>query len=130
MDLDDDNDGVLDTDEVANGTNPLLADSDGDLVNDNLDVFPLDPLESMDTDSDGVGNNADLDDDNDTLPDSVEIANGTDPLLADSDGDGINDNADIFPLNIEESLDTDSDGIGNNADDDDDNDGILDTVEA
>jgi len=43
IDLDDDGDGVPDIDEVANGTNPLLADSDGDTVSDLLDAFPKDP---------------------------------------------------------------------------------------
>jgi len=42
IDPDDDNDGVSDVDEIANGTNPLLADSDGDQVNDDKDEFPLD----------------------------------------------------------------------------------------
>ena len=42
IDPDDDNDGISDVTEVANGTNPLLADSDGDQVNDDKDEFPLD----------------------------------------------------------------------------------------
>ena len=62
------------------------------------DAFPLDPGESLDTDRDGTGNNADLDD----------------------DGDGRTDNSDTYPL------DTDNDGIDNNIDDDDDNDSVLD----
>jgi len=54
----------------------ICADTDGDGVNDDLDIFPLDPNETIDTDSDGVGNNADTDD----------------------DGDGIEDASDPFPL--------------------------------
>ena len=61
----------------------------------------------MDTDNDGIGNNADTDD----------------------DGDGVADTADAFPLNKDESVDTDGDGIGNNADTDDDGDGILDAAD-
>ena len=91
----------------------------------------------MDTDSDGIGNSADTDDDNDGVLD----VNDTFPLDAgesiDIDGDGIGNNADTdddndsvldsddaLPLDATESVDTDSDGIGNNADTDDDNDGI------
>ena len=50
---------------VLDGSAPLLADTDGDGVNDNIDAFPTDASESVDTDSDGIGNNADIDDDND-----------------------------------------------------------------
>ena len=46
------------------------ADSDGDTVVDELDDFPLDVSETIDTDSDGVGNNADTDDDNDGVHDA------------------------------------------------------------
>ncbi len=42
-DSDDDNDTISDTDEVIAGTNPLLADTDADNVDDNEDDFPLDP---------------------------------------------------------------------------------------
>ena len=70
-----------------------VIDSDGDGVPDEDDAFPNDPNESVDTDGDGIGNNADTDDDNDGIPDDYEIANGLDPLnpadaAADADGDG------------------------------------------
>ncbi len=68
-------------------------DSDGDGVPDNEDAFPNDPTESVDTDNDGTGNNADTDDDNDGMPDTYEDDNGLDPLSdtdkdEDADGDG------------------------------------------
>ncbi len=44
-------------------------DSDGDGFPDSEDDFPFDPNEWLDTDGDGIGNNADTDDDNDTLLD-------------------------------------------------------------
>ena len=72
----------------------FLGDTDGDSVRDDLDVFPSDPSESIDTDSDGVGNNADTDDDNDEVSDADEAKNGTNPLLVDTDGDGVADSLD------------------------------------
>ena len=74
---------------------------------DGSDAFPLDSSETLDTDLDGIGNNADTDD----------------------DGDGVLDAADAFPLDSTETLDTDSDGTGNNADIDDDNDNVIDAVD-
>ncbi len=108
---------------------------------DENDAFPLDATEWLDTDADGIGNNADTDDDGDGQLDTDEIACGSDPLLAssmsldsdgdtipdcvdtDDDNDGVIDTADAFPLDPAEWADTDADGIGNNADTDDDNDG-------
>jgi len=46
-DPDDDNDGLVDTEEISLGTNPLLADSDGDGVNDKNDFYPLDGNRSV-----------------------------------------------------------------------------------
>ena len=71
-------------------------------------TIPLDGSESEDADLDGIGNNADTDDDN----------------------DGVLDGSDAFPLDGSESIDTDSDGVGNNADTDDDGDFILDVDDA
>ena len=59
-------------------------------------------LDLTDTDGDGILNSADLDDDNDGIPDYIEMKNGE---LTDSDGDGIIDR---------EDLDSDGDGIGDN----------------
>jgi hypothetical protein len=42
-DIDDDNDGLSDFDEVVLGTDPLLIDTDGDNYNDLEDAYPLDP---------------------------------------------------------------------------------------
>jgi hypothetical protein len=68
-------------------------DTDGDLVNNIDDAFALDATESVDTDNDGIGNNADTDDDNDNLSDTYELANSLNPLDAsdaqqDADNDG------------------------------------------
>ena len=128
-DLDDDNDGIPDVYEIADGTDPLNPDTDGDGTLDGDDDLPFDPNENTDTDGDGIGNNADTDDDNDDLLDAEESDLGTDPLNPDTDGDGTLDGEDDFPLDENESLDTDADGIGNNQDSDDDNDGYTDLVE-
>lgn len=84
------------------------GDADDDGVPDVDDAFPNDPTETLDSDSDGIGNNADPDDDN----------------------DGVADVHDAFPLDPTETLNTDGDAFGNNADDDDDNDGVLDVDDA
>ena len=63
--------------------------------------------DQLDTDSDGLGNACDDDD----------------------DGDGVADTTDAFSLDSEETTDTDGDGTGNNEDADDDGDTILDTAD-
>ena len=83
---------------------PITNDSDGDGCPDSVDIFPYDPTECYDNDGDGIGDNADPNDDNDIR----------------------NDDEDAFPFDSTEWEDTDGDGIGNNADIDDDNDGVPD----
>jgi len=131
----DNSDQDIDGDDVPNGNELVRADAieckflrdcDGDGRLDNVDKFPLNPLEWRDNDGDGIGDNKDPDDDNDGLSDADEIAKGTKPFVKDTDGDGIWDGADAFPTNPNESVDTDGDGIGDNTDPDDDNDGVLD----
>ena len=82
------------------------GDPDGDGIGDAADMFPLNAAESLDTDRDGTGNNADADD----------------------DGDGVNDGADncLLSPNVDQN-DTDTDGQGNVCDVDDDNDGVSDS---
>ena len=73
---------------------PPAQDYDNDGVPDDRDNFPIDPDETIDTDGDGLGNSADLDDDNDGMPDAWESQHRLDPLVddaaEDSDGDGNN----------------------------------------
>jgi len=68
-------------------------DSDGDAYPDSRDAFPNDPKEWLDSDHDGIGNNADLDDDNDGMPDEWELKYEAlspvhDDASEDPDGDG------------------------------------------
>ena len=58
----------------------LRLDSDDDNVLDYLDAFPQDPAEYLDFDGDGIGDNADTDDDNDGFSDEYEVSKGADPL--------------------------------------------------
>ncbi len=107
------------------------TDDDNDGVIDQADAFPLDASESLDADSDGIGNNSDnciltinidqIDTDLDGIGDVCDN---------DDDGDGVLDTEDAFPLDSTESVDSDNDGTGNNSDNDDDGDGVLDTEDA
>ena len=65
-------------------TNSEDLDDDNDGVQDSDDAFPYDSTESSDTDNDGIGNNEDTDDDGDGFSDAEEIASGSDPLSANS----------------------------------------------
>ena len=95
-----------------NDENNAPLDTDQDGVIDLEDAFPLDPAEWADNDQDGIGNNADPDDDNDGFFDDIERLAGTDPLDF-----------------LSKPLDTDQDGIINLLDLDDDNDGFEDILE-
>ncbi|WP_298442038.1 hypothetical protein [uncultured Ferrimonas sp.] len=143
-----DNDGFSNRFELDNHLNPRDpsdgrdGDSDNDGVNNGDDAFIHDPQESLDSDSDGIGNNADNDDDNDGVNDSDDAfpLDPAESLDSDNDGignnidndddnDGVNDGDDAFPLDPTESLDSDNDGIGDNQDPDDDNDGLNDDID-
>ena len=106
-DIDDDNDGILDTDETG------------------------------DTDGDGIVDRLDLDSDNDGIPDIIEaggVDSNNDGRVdddTDTDGDGWADTFDSDNGGTALSdPDTDSDGIDDRVDLDSDNDGIEDIIEA
>ena len=46
--------GLTDAEENNLGTNPNDADTDGDGTNDTFDTFPLDSIEWVDSDGDGI----------------------------------------------------------------------------
>lgn len=116
-----DSDGLFEYEETALGTNPNVADTDGDTINDGIEVSngtdPLDindpnnqsaPDPSFTTDNDGDGlvaaydpNDSSLDADGDGFTDAYEVQRGADPALASS-----------FPA----LADVNSDGIVNNSD--------------
>ncbi|MDC0184109.1 hypothetical protein OAJ45_03815 [Candidatus Poseidoniales archaeon] len=128
-------------------------DYDEDGVIDENDAFPEDASEWSDIDSDGIGNNADTDDDGDGWSDNAEIDCVSNPVSSESfptdfdddgicdridnddDNDGFTDNEEITcgsnPINqlntpILAEYDYDGDDLCNNMDSDDDNDGFPD----
>jgi hypothetical protein len=70
-----------------------------------------DPSESVDTDGDGVVNNADEDDDNDGLTDLEEAQLGTDPLNLDTDSDGLHDMVETATGTFVDASDTGTDPV-------------------
>jgi Matrixin/Thrombospondin type 3 repeat len=142
-DLDPDSDGLTNLKEFQSGRNPTVNenaiimiinsilleenDTDKDGVPDSQDAFPEDANESVDTDNDGTGNNADTDDDNDGVADSSDAFPLNANESADTDNDGIGDNSDnCSTISNTDQQDTDSDGTGNVCDTDDDNDTVVD----
>ena len=83
---DPDADGLVTKDELALGTNPFAADTNGDGIDDGTAVRSGISPTSADVDGDGLTN---------TLERTTK---GTDPLRADTDSDGVADGADCFPL--------------------------------
>jgi len=126
-----DGDGISNWQEVVNSkTNPKEScdfdiefidsplsiewqnlDCDGDNYINSIDEFPENRLEWLDSDKDRIGNNKDLDDDNDGIEDSKEGVGDLDNdgipnyLDKDSDGDG------CFDVNEAGYPDPDFDGI-------------------
>jgi hypothetical protein len=115
-DPDDDNDGLLDTEEIEAGTDPLNPDTDGDGYCDGtgwgyqnvkctpMDVCPKVKDDQKDSDRDGIGDACDSD---------LKDACGS----GDSDGDGIADGIDNCPrIANHEQIDSDGDGNGDPCD--------------
>lgn len=130
---DSDNDGLTDEDEAELETSPTDADSDDDGLSDGVEVLrlgthPGDP----DTDGDGIG-------------DKVEVQGFyynnqrlyLDPGNPDTNGDGQADGVECLELQSlaatspvpTVTCDTDADGAVNLLDDDDDGDGVPDSVD-
>ncbi|MBG46441.1 MAG: hypothetical protein CMB76_08015 [Euryarchaeota archaeon] len=66
-------------------------DDDDDGVVDSQDAFPLDPNEHADHDGDGIGDNADNDDDNDGIPDNQDSDDNNEFECLNQDGDSCDD---------------------------------------
>ena len=99
-DNDHDSDGLTNEQEAALGTNPYKADTDGDGIDDNLEIelYNSDPKLA---DSDGDG-----------MTDGEEIANSSNPNKSDTDGDGISDYEELMLYNSNPNeIDSDKDGL-------------------
>ena len=136
LDLDSDNDGLGDAleagavDENGDGVIDDFADENSDGLNDTTGNTPL---PQPDQDNDGMPDHLDLDSDNDGLNDLIEAGgvdsdgDGTIDDFADDNGDGFDDTTASAPL---PQPDFDGDGIPDHEDLDSDNDGISDSIEA
>lgn len=144
-----DGDGLSDSQEMIEGTNPNDPDSDNDGLEDGPEVltYNTDPLDT-DTDNDGLTDGAevnthnsdplDTDSDNDGLTDGAEVnTHGTLPNDSDTDNDGLSDGAEINTHSTDPNdSDSDNDGLSDGAevnthatnpnDSDSDNDGLSD----
>ncbi len=121
-----DRDGISDSAEMAIGSDPNNADSDGDTIPDGFEVFGTGTLpNAADSDGDGMADNVELalddpatysDTDGDALLDGQERALfGTNPATGDSDSDGMGDDAEYFfgtAMNDAMHPTTDADGDG------------------
>jgi hypothetical protein len=119
---DSDGDGLINSQELALGTDPFLADTDGDGLSDGEEVgiYRTDPL-NPDTDGDGLSDGEEIlrymtdplnpDTDGDGLSDGEEITRRTSPLDPDTDKDGMTDGLEVNVGTDPLHQDTDRDGL-------------------
>jgi outer membrane protein OmpA-like peptidoglycan-associated protein len=120
-DADPDGDGLTNREEKQLGTNPKVADSDGDGLSDGAEVkqYMTNPLKA-DSDGDGLKDGEEVntsktnpmkaDTDGDGLSDGDEVMKyKTDPLKADTDGDGLSDGDEVMKYKTD-PLKADTDG--------------------
>lgn len=128
---DDDNDGLSNFGEYMAGTNPLLADTDGDGLGDRAeavasarDVYPTAVL-LADDDGDGLtfaqeqilGTNPNAWDTNgDGISDGASWSLGLSPTSTDPDGDGLSTSQELAMGTSPILADTDGDGVSDSAD--------------
>lgn len=108
---DNDNDGLINYLEDYYGTDKNSYDTDGDLLNDFLElaILTTNPL-LIDSDGNGISD-TDEDYDKDNLSNGNEVTAGTDPASDDSDYDNIKDNKELDTYHTD-PLKEDTDGDG------------------
>ncbi|EMA01369.1 hypothetical protein SAMN05443574_1128 [Haloarcula vallismortis] len=116
-----DDDGLNNSQEVAQGTNLTDADTDGDGLLDGTEVHQHGTTPTVaDTDEDGVTDRTEIqqgtdprqgDTDGDGLADERELTLGTNPTVADTDGDGLSDQREASGKTDPTDADTDDDGV-------------------
>ena len=109
-------DGVGDNADAFPADGLLCRDVDGDSCDDCVSGADDPASDGLDTDTDGLCDAGDLDDDGDGVEDLVDAFPLDASETADTDGDGTGDNEDAFPADATETADTDGDGVGDNAD--------------
>ena len=117
-----DGDGLTDTEESGLGTDPHVADVDGDKLLDGEEVktYQTNPL-LADSDADGLADGAEVqqyktdprkpDTDADLLNDGAEVEAKTDPIVGDTDQDGVGDGVEASLGTDPHQQDTDRDGL-------------------
>ncbi len=122
---DTDKDGLTDSAEAIVGTNAAIADSDGDGINDGVEVLEVGtaPMQ-RDTDGDGLSDGLELE----PIPGPDGRIWHLDPFAGDTNGDG---QLDFFEC-VGNSFcpDLDGDSVPDAWDDDNDNDGLPDRIDA
>ncbi|BCD99667.1 Ig-like domain-containing protein [Marinagarivorans cellulosilyticus] len=151
IDTDSDNDGLVDTLESLNLPAPLNMDTNGNGLDDSIDVAITggddadsngvdDRFEPLDTDANDVPDYRDTDADGDAISDALENQSVFDGPFEDTNRNGLPDGLDVLLTLGEdansngiddafEATDTDSDGIADFQDIDSDNDTLPDAVE-
>jgi len=125
---DTDGDTLTNQDEcIKHGTDPNKKDTDGDGLNDNVEVNAVNKTDptKKDTDNDGL-----TDGEEDKNKNGKVDPGETDPTKADTDGDGLKDGVEVKGTNKTDPLkkDTDNDGLSDGIEDKNKN-GQVDTGE-
>jgi hypothetical protein len=101
--IDTDGDGIDDRIDLDPNDPTITVDEDGDGIDDSIDLDPTDPTITLDLDGDGIDDSIDLD--------------PTDPLITlDADGDGIPNGVDLDPNDPNITVDADGDGVDDSVD--------------